>query len=289
MKKSILVMYAVILIKVLLLICCISYVLIVFSDWDLDKGIDVFGGPVIPVEAEEYFSMLWAFCGLGLAALVYIYDYRRQGIIMFEQYQKKYRLVCDYKAIVNECNRKITALNEQVQHFSELETHNLQGKLESNDGSVSIVQQEITMLNETLANIQDKKNIVAERMQDLQISPDFYKVALSKLRHCDSFGQLEDAVRMGKKGEKAMFLELEIEINNLFPGFSQVLCSHFPVLKEKQLHLCLLLKAEFPTKDISCLLCMHHSSVSHLKSRMFASLNLEDASIENLNDFIRTL
>ena len=86
-------------------------------------------------------------------------------------------------------------------------------------------------------------------------------------------------------------MELESEIDYLYPNFTKILFEYCPMITEKQLNLCLLMKAGFQTKEIALLLCMHHTSISHLKSRIFQSIKMDkkETEISNLSDFVNYL
>lgn len=130
---------------------------------------------------------------------------------------------------------------------------------------------------------------ICNRAKDIQIDTHYKKESLYNIRLSDSFKRLQNAANANKKGNKEDFLDLEAEINSYFPNFTQLLCYSYPKITEKKLNLCLLIKAGFQTKDIASLLCMHHSSISHLKMRIFKELNITETNISNLNEYLYSL
>ena len=146
------------------------------------------------------------------------------------------------------------------------------------------------------------------RIKNVQVEPNYSIVCLNKLKPTESYRHLRtlanegrkgekreeeekkrEKEREGRKGEKCLFVELETEITSLFPNFTKQLFDYSPKMNEKQLNLCLLLKAEFSNNDIASLLCLHHSSVSHLKSRIYASMCNVPNEASNWSDFLKTL
>ena len=127
------------------------------------------------------------------------------------------------------------------------------------------------------------------RIKNVQVEPNYSIVCLNKLKPTESYRHLRTLANEGRKGEKCLFVELETEITSLFPNFTKQLFDYSPKMNEKQLNLCLLLKAEFSNNDIASLLCLHHSSVSHLKSRIYASMCNVPNEASNWSDFLKTL
>lgn len=151
-------------------------------------------------------------------------------------------------------------------------------------------QKQIRLANEYKIILQNSENKEIEKRANLiQIPMDIKNEYLYRLKQTESYKHLKELAHKDQKGNTEDFLSLETEINSIFSNYTQIICTYFPKITEKKLNLCLLMKAEFQSKEIATLLCMHHSSVSHLKKRMFEELNSSDTNITNFNEFIQSL
>lgn len=130
---------------------------------------------------------------------------------------------------------------------------------------------------------------IKTRADSINCPINYQKECLYKIRSSECCKALQVLAKENQKGDKEHIIQLEGESNAIYPNFTQLLCSHFPNITEKKLNLCILMKAQFSTKDIATLLCMHHSSISHLKKRMFDELNNTNSDITNLADFINNI
>lgn len=240
---------------------------------------------------NRYILSIVSFFFLNIIAIIHYADMRSFAKRQYKKSEKANLLIKNYQQIIESKDQEI---KEKAECLSTLQNKKLKesyGSPESSETKIDGYEHKIKELEDAIKAITLQKEELAQRLSQISVSPDFNSKRLNLLKHTDSYLQLSKAAKEGKKGDKQLFVELESEIDYLYPNFTKTLFEHYPMITEKQLNLCLLLKAQFQTKDIAPLLCMHHSSISHLKARLFQAIKLEktDEKINNLSDFINLL
>lgn len=104
------------------------------------------------------------------------------------------------------------------------------------------------------------------------IQKDYKEQCYSRLRTSEICKKLRQMAIRDEKAQDLDFEKLEIEINNLFIGFTEQLQSYNYSLSKQEFHLCLLSKAGFKNKEMTILLCTTPSSISHLGERIYEKL-----------------
>lgn len=270
------------------LVGCLLLTVIISSFFVEIQGISIIS---LNKEAQRNLSSLAtpiACIGIILAGFIYYLDLHFYAKQLYYHNQKGHGLINQYKCILHKKEEEYIKLEKRynvcLSEKKNMETH----YLEKNKEQIIELQKEINALNEDLIEIKVQKNELEKRIKNVQVTPNFSNICLNKLKHTSSYRKLKELADKEKKGEEQLFVELEAEITSIYPNFTTVLYDFCPKLTEKQLNLCLLLKAEFSNNEIANLLCLHHSSVSHLKSRIFSAIK-DTTSSTNLSNFLKTI
>lgn len=208
---------------------------------------------------------------------------------LFKHNQHGLSLIGEYQRILKSKSSELLKLqeeNDKIKLQSSIETSNIQKEFGSKE---QLLNDRVRDLTERINSIISQKAELEERIRTIQVLPNYSNICINKLKHSDICVKLQKQARKNEKGEREQFVELESVINSLYPNFTKCLYDYIPNMSEKQLNVCLLLKADFSNNNIASLLCMHYSSISHLKSRMMATLKEQNIEIENLSDFLNKL
>ena len=255
--------------------------------------VDIQGRPIIYVDEEiqkklSSLANIIALIGIILASCIYYIDLHFYAKQLYYHNQKGHGLINQYRYILHKKEEEYIKLEKRY-NICLSEKKDIESNYqEKNSKQIINLQNEINALNKNIIEIQTQKAELEKRIENIQVTPNFSNVCLSKLKNTASHRKLKELANKNKKGEEYLFVELEAEITSIYPNFTTVLYEYNPKLTEKQLNLCLLLKAEFSNNEIANLLCLHHSSVSHLKSRIFSAIT-STTSASNLSDFLKTL
>lgn len=128
----------------------------------------------------------------------------------------------------------------------------------------------------------------ADQFQDF-IQKDYKEQCYSRLRTSEIYQKLYQKAIGNKKALDLDFDELELEINDLFVGFTMQLQSYNYSLSKQELHLCLLSKAGFKNKEMAVLLCTTPSSISHLGKRIYEKLLKKEGNLKSLTCLLSTI
>lgn len=245
---------------------------------------------LIPEEDEPLVLVLF---GMGTAILelaIYCIDSD-----MYAQKQRlanlrRQRLLQEYRTVVDLKDKKIQLLLQQLTQLMQQKIDNARDLCaisEVTERREREMKERIKQLQSSIREISKQSEELGYKFSDINFVAEASKKKNASLKRTDVCIQLRKNAKSNIKAEHQQFVELEREINHLYPGFSVSLSEFFPRLSDRQLDLCLLMKAGFSTVEIANLLCLHYSSVSHMKSRLFKSLEVD--GVTDLNDFLTKL
>ena len=273
----------------ILALCALFLACIIISTiYDID-GLRIIEKPRMSIEEAYDIVSSIAFIGIVCAVIIYYIDMSIYAKQLFKHNQQGIALIGEYQKIIKAKSTDLLKLqeeNDNIKLQSNIETSNIQKEFSSKE---QLLNDRVRDLNERINNISSQKAELEERIRSIQVLPNYSNICLSKLKHSDICFKLQKQARKNEKGKREQFVELESIINSLYPNFTKRLYDFIPDMSEKQLNVCLLLKADFSNNDIAVLLCMHYSSISHLKSRMMATLKEQNIEIENLSEFLNKL
>lgn len=277
-------------IRVCILALCALFLacIIISTIYDID-GIRIIERPRMSIEEAYDIASSIAFIGIICTGIIYYLDMSIYAKQLFKHNQHGLSLIGEYQRILNSKSAELQKLqeeNDKNKLQSNIETCNIQKEFGSKE---QLLNDRVRDLTERINSIISQKAELEERIRTIQVLPNYSNICLNKLKHSDICVKLQKQARKNEKGDREQFVELESIINSLYPNFTKCLYDYIPNMSEKQLNVCLLLKADFSNNDIASLLCMHYSSISHLKSRIIATLNEQNIEIENLSDFLNKL
>lgn len=254
-------------------------------------GLEIFNMEEDGHHEDGYIFSICSFFLLNIIAVINYADMRYYAKKQYKKSEKANLLIKNYQQIIE---TKDLEIKEKIEDLSILlnkkmiENENLS---KASEAKKKEYEQKIKELEESIKAINLQKEELADRLTQINVSPDYDSQRLNLLRHTDSYLKLNKIAQLGGKSDKRLLVELESEVDYLYPNFTQTLFECYPMITEKQLNLCLLMKAGFQTKDIASLLCMHHTSISHLKSRIFQSIKIAEKNqeVSNLSEFINQL
>ena len=80
--------------------------------------------------------------------------------------------------------------------------------------------------------------------------------------------------------------ELEGQVNEVYPDFSQTLRRHCPKLKISELHVCLLVKIGIPVGGMSQIMDLSKSAISNIRTRLYEKIFTDKGSTDDFDQFI---
>lgn len=246
---------------------------------------------LIPEEDEDILLVLFGLGTVVLMLVIYYLDMWYYAQQQFLQNVKGHSLINEYSCIILQKERQVNELIKQLDNLK-VEEENakrkiLESSLKEQTELIGKYNDKIKELMSSIEILNKQKEELENRKQNINIEPNFSKKCLAKLQRTDAFLTLRTRIKNSQKCERHLMIQLEAEIDSLFPGFTKSLYEFSPKMNEKQLELCLLLKANFKTTEIASLLCLHYSSISHMKRRIFESMQVQ--GVTSLNELIEKL
>lgn len=121
------------------------------------------------------------------------------------------------------------------------------------------------------------------------IQKDYKEQCYYRLHISDVCRRLHQRALNNEKAQDLDLKELEIEIDNLFIGFTERLQHYNVVLSKQEFYLCLLFKAGFKNKEMSILLCTTPSSISHSGERIYEKMMNKKGNSKSLNSLLSSI
>lgn len=245
---------------------------------------------LIPEEDEPLVLALFLMGTAIFELVIYCLDTEIYAQNQWQANLRKQKILHEYDEVIASKDEKLQLLLNRYVQLMKLTMDNARElfavsedvKLKEDDLKNSIQQLQSSILEITLLSEDRANNIIP-----LRFASDSSKKNLASLKRTDVCVQLRENAKNNMKAERQQIVELEVEVGRLYPVFLKSLYEFFPNLSDKQMNLCLLMKAGFSTVEIASLLCLHYSSVSHMKSRLFKSLDID--GVTDLNDFLTKL
>lgn len=246
---------------------------------------------LIPEEDEDILLVLFGLGTVVVMLVIYYLDMWYYAQQQFLQNIKGHSLINEYSCIILQKERQEKELIKQLDNLK-VEEENakrkiLESSLKEQTELIGKYNDKIKELMSSIEILNKQKEELEDRKQNINVEPNFSKKCLAKLQRTDAFLALRTRIKNSQKCERNLMIQLEAEIDSLFPGFTKSLYEFSPKMNEKQLELCLLLKANFKTTEIASLLCLHYSSISHMKRRIFESMQVQ--GVTSLNELIEKL
>ena len=246
---------------------------------------------LIAKEDEDIVLVLFGLGTVVVMLIIYYLDMWYYAQQQFLQNMKAHSLINEYSCIILQKERQAKELTIQLDSLkNEVENEKKKIREYSLSEQTELTRKYKGKIKELMSSIEilnKQKEELVERKQNINVEANFSKKCLAKLQRTDVCLALRARIKNNQKCEKDLMIRLEAEIDSLFPGFTKSLYDFCPKMNEKQLELCLLLKANFKTTEIASLLCLHYSSISHMKRRIFESMHMQ--GVTSLNELIEKL
>ena len=144
-------------------------------------------------------------------------------------------------------------------------------------------------LERKIALISEEKKKVEEEKRRLIQNPSYQSAAGARIKTSPIYSCLVSKASKGEKASEEDFNELSDTVDSCYPNFKEQLYACLPDVTASNIHLCLLLKAGFRTKEIAVLMCQTQAGISHKKARLYTKIENKPASVQSLEDLFSTI
>ena len=230
---------------------------------------------------------------LALLTVAILYRYyariRKEKERIFSDYKEKASKLQTYQTLIDSLNAQIEYYQSTQQTLQERISDLESQTTENYDGQITSLQMKNKELLQKIDAITKEKALLTEAKSKIQFSPDYKAICDAKLKNTAIYRKLSLYATKGRKMEEEDVEELSQTIQDIYPTFLYHLHTNFPRLAPQSMPLCLLLKCGFRTKDIASLLCVTHTSISHKKTRLYATAQNVPSDTKDLDDLVSSI
>lgn len=148
--------------------------------------------------------------------------------------------------------------------------------MEENNRQIQALESDIERLKHQLHDSDQQKMELEQKISIIESTNRQVELEQGKRRmeeglffRSDIYGLFRQKIEAGKTPGQAEWEQLARQLDTSFDHFTQKLLQ-LGLLKEKELHTCMLIKAQFKNKEMAQLLCLSPEGISSVRRRLCA-------------------
>ena len=148
--------------------------------------------------------------------------------------------------------------------------------MEENNRQIQALESDIERLKHQLHNsdqqkmeLEQKISIIESTNRQVELEQGKRRIEEGLFFRSDIYGLFRQKIEAGKTPGQAEWEQLARQLDASFDHFTQKLLQ-LGLLKEKELHTCMLIKAQFKNKEMAQLLCLSPEGISSIRRRLCA-------------------